>query len=214
MKKTLLSVLAGLTVMGSEFADGPSVEDRKKLCQLLIDKGTHVWVEKTKACIPVNPCLSVDEEIKKAYCNTVFADVQVGVGQDRKLAEKWLEKHGYSVGPIIMHGSTKGERVIGDDYLAFKVDSGSNYIQFQFDDVSESVEPTRALGIAKGICKIYNGNVTDEAGSALTKVSVFCANIKSEDTCNEMLSFYKEFENRTVLTSHYYSDSETCQLYE
>ncbi len=68
MKKTLLSVLAGLTVMGSAFADGPSVEDRKKLCQLLIDKGTHVWVEKTEACIPVNPCKSDDEQIKKAYC--------------------------------------------------------------------------------------------------------------------------------------------------
>ncbi len=68
MKKTLLSVLAGLTVMGSAFADGPSVEDRKKLCQLLIDKGTHVWVEKTSACIPVNPCKSDDKQIEKAYC--------------------------------------------------------------------------------------------------------------------------------------------------
>ncbi len=68
MKKTLLSVLAGLTVMGSAFADGPSVEDRKKLCQLLIKKGTHVWVEKTEACIPVNPCHSDDSKIKEAYC--------------------------------------------------------------------------------------------------------------------------------------------------
>ncbi len=72
MKKTLLSVLAGLTVMGSAFADGPSVEDRKKLCQLLIDKGTHVWVEKTSACIPVHPCSSEDESIRKAYCDKMF----------------------------------------------------------------------------------------------------------------------------------------------
>ena len=110
-----------------------------------------------------------------------------------------------------MRGSSEGGI---DDYLAFKVDSGTNYIQFKFDDISEHVESTKALGIAKGICKIYDGEVTDEAGSALTNVSVFCANIKSEAVCNEMLSYYKDFGNRTVLTSYYYSDSETCQLYE
>ena len=67
MKKTLLSVLAGLTVIGSASA-APTPEDRKALCDLLIQKGTHVWVEKTSACIPVNPCLSDDEQIKEAYC--------------------------------------------------------------------------------------------------------------------------------------------------
>ena len=51
MKKTLLSVMAGLTVVGSASA-APTPEERKELCQLLIDKGTHVWVEKTQACIP------------------------------------------------------------------------------------------------------------------------------------------------------------------
>ena len=66
MKKTLLSVLAGLTVIGYASA-APTPEDRKALCQLLIDKGTHVWVEKTQAWIPVNPCLS-NGEIYNAYC--------------------------------------------------------------------------------------------------------------------------------------------------
>ena len=55
MKKTLLSVLAGLTVVGSAIA-APTPEDRKALCQLLMEKGTHVWVDKSQACIPRNPC--------------------------------------------------------------------------------------------------------------------------------------------------------------
>ena len=72
MKKTLLSVLAGLTVIGSASA-APTPEDRKALCQLLIDKGTHVWVEKTKACIPVDPCNEeVYSDIHQAYCIIVF----------------------------------------------------------------------------------------------------------------------------------------------
>ena len=68
MKKTLLSVLAGLTVIGSASA-APTPEDRKALCDLLIKKGTHVWVEKTKACIPVDPCREAeDSDVFKAYC--------------------------------------------------------------------------------------------------------------------------------------------------
>ncbi len=200
MKKTLLSTLAGLAIITSASAM------TKAECESL----DMVYITKNGGdCIDKNPCKS--DDYKMAYCNTDFADVQIARGQDRKLAEKWLTKRGYEVGPIIMGGSSEGGI---DDYLAFKVNSGSDYIQFKFDDISESVESTKALGIAKGICRIYSGYVTDEAGSALTKVSVFCSNIKSEDVCNEMLSFYKEFENRVVLKSNYDSNRKTCQLYE
>lgn len=64
MKKTLLSVLAGIAVIGSASAV-PSPADRKTACEQQPDK---VWVEKTQACIDINPCLSDNEDIKKAYC--------------------------------------------------------------------------------------------------------------------------------------------------
>ena len=68
MKKTLLAVMAGLTVVGAASA-APTPEDRKKLCEMLMEKRTHLWVEKTQACIPLNPCGNdVDPEIRKAYC--------------------------------------------------------------------------------------------------------------------------------------------------
>ena len=65
MKKTLLSVLAGITVIGSAAAL-PSVEERKTLCDKYPDK--YVWVEKTEACVPINPCKSEHREIRKGYC--------------------------------------------------------------------------------------------------------------------------------------------------
>ena len=69
MKKTLLSVLAGLTVIGSASAL-PTPEDRKAMCLKHPDK--YVWVEKKLACVPINPCESADKTIKDAYCISIF----------------------------------------------------------------------------------------------------------------------------------------------
>ena len=56
MKKTLLSVIAGLAVIGSANAG------IKETCLEHPDK--LVWVEKTQRCIPINPCKSDDREIE------------------------------------------------------------------------------------------------------------------------------------------------------
>ena len=73
MKKTLLSVLAGVSVIGAASAV-PSVADRKAMCDKNPDK--YVWVEKNQACVPVNPCESSNESIKNTYCDdTTFANI-------------------------------------------------------------------------------------------------------------------------------------------
>lgn len=64
MKKTLLSILAGVVIIGSAFAV-PSADDRQKLCE---KTDGYVWVEKNQACIEKNPCESDNEEIERAYC--------------------------------------------------------------------------------------------------------------------------------------------------
>ncbi len=66
MKKTLLSIIAGLMVAGTAFAV-PDVGDRKALCEKYPDR--YVWVEATEACIPLNPCESNDESIRNSYCS-------------------------------------------------------------------------------------------------------------------------------------------------
>ena len=73
MKKTLLSVLAGLVVIGTATAV-PSMDVQQKNCE----DGQHVWVEKTKTCVPINPCLSDDADIKRAYCDDkTFANISL-----------------------------------------------------------------------------------------------------------------------------------------
>ena len=65
MKKTLLSVLAGIAVIGSAVAV-PSPEDRKALCEKYPDK--YVWVEKDQFCVPINPCEGANDAVRIAYC--------------------------------------------------------------------------------------------------------------------------------------------------
>ncbi|MCR4918074.1 MAG: hypothetical protein K5912_03985 [Alphaproteobacteria bacterium] len=68
MKKTLLSALAGLAVIGSASAI-PTPGDVKKNCESLIAKGTHVWVEKTQECVPIDPCEEPDDSYySNKYC--------------------------------------------------------------------------------------------------------------------------------------------------
>ena len=66
MKKTLLvSFLTGITFAGAAFAV-PTPEDRQKLCEK--DPFKYVWVKKTQACVPVDPCASLNDKIQEAYC--------------------------------------------------------------------------------------------------------------------------------------------------
>ena len=54
----------GATICGSAFAI--STDDRQAFCEQYPDK--YVWVEKTQACIPINPCNSTIQSIRDAYC--------------------------------------------------------------------------------------------------------------------------------------------------
>ena len=64
MKIKLISyLLFGLTICGSAFAS--SAEERMVFCE---NASGFVWVDKTQACIPENPCKSDDMNIKNAYC--------------------------------------------------------------------------------------------------------------------------------------------------
>ena len=62
--KLILGALLGATICGSAFADS-SVDTRRAFCE---QADGFVWVEKTKACIPVNPCGNDNAEIVQAYC--------------------------------------------------------------------------------------------------------------------------------------------------
>ena len=76
MKKTkiLCGVVLGMMTLN---AMAVTVEQRKALC--LTDPDGHVWVEKTGACIEVDPCSSADNIVRDTYCVRNFADIDMDV---------------------------------------------------------------------------------------------------------------------------------------
>lgn len=86
--KIVVSVfLAGIFICDA-FAI-PNVADRKQLCESKpLD---FVWVEKTLACVPINPCKSSDETILYGYC--IPGTVTVESEKNAELAtQRYVEK--------------------------------------------------------------------------------------------------------------------------
>ncbi|MCR4918059.1 MAG: hypothetical protein K5912_03910 [Alphaproteobacteria bacterium] len=70
MKKTLLSAIAGLAVIGSASAM-PTPGQAKENCERLVNNGTHVgWCEKYKECVEQQPCNSDDERQRQLFCKS------------------------------------------------------------------------------------------------------------------------------------------------
>ena len=75
MKKTLLSVLAGITVIGSAAAL-PTPKQRELLCKKRPDK--YLWVPAGDgACVEYNPCMSDSSTDREVYCNKTFSNIRI-----------------------------------------------------------------------------------------------------------------------------------------
>jgi len=136
MKKNfLLSVLAGLMVVGSAFA-APTPEQRKEMC--LKHPNKYVWVEKTQACIEKNPCKSDDNVIQKAYCNRVFADLELPwETAGEYVAEAYIKNVLHTTGSYLDNlGRNATMHVWGQDYMDYKLSDGG-YVVFEFDDLMD-----------------------------------------------------------------------------
>ncbi len=162
MKKTLLCVLAGVAVIGSANAG------IKETCLEHPDK--LVWVEKTQRCIPINPCKSDDESIKKAYCmndyslanyyklpegNTLSSAEVVNIyanylGLDCKVSENNISK---------------------DDWLYVPC-KGRDYLVFEFNDHLEN-------NVTDIFCGLINAHASTNYGGHATR----CGDTSSE-SCN------------------------------
>lgn len=111
-----LSIFAGLMVINSVFAL-PSPEDRKALCDKHPDK--YVWVKKTQACIPINPCKSNDTDIKKAYCDdTTFANTSL----TNVIAASVIEL------PDLYRSCLTGEKLSGGTHIRYPWASKPDYL--------------------------------------------------------------------------------------
>ena len=115
MRKTLLSVLTGMVVVGAAYAE-PTLDNRRAVCEKHPDK--FVWVEKNETCVPINPCKSEENGIKESYCKIVglYAShlkkdmvpewdrkyIERVLGAEVYTAKKVIEETGYSYYPYVL----------------------------------------------------------------------------------------------------------------
>ncbi|MCR4917425.1 MAG: hypothetical protein K5912_00585 [Alphaproteobacteria bacterium] len=91
MKKTLVSILSGLVVIGSASAI-PTPDTARENCMKLEQEGTHVWVSKDSTCIPINPCAEdASPETNKKYC------LEFGIPTEKKNQDLMLKTYAENV---------------------------------------------------------------------------------------------------------------------
>lgn len=119
MKKTLLSVIAGLAVINAASAV-PSPADRKALCEKHPEK--YVWVEKTEACVPINPCKSDNVGLSvTAYCYA-----EIGLPRDPFKAEQWINRY---VEKVLHTSAVAVSRTVnGEPYYGVHTSDGNYFV--------------------------------------------------------------------------------------
>ena len=157
MKKSLLFGLGGFMIVSSVFAL-PAPEDRKALCEKYPDK--YVWVEKTEACVPVNPCLSDNAKIKQSYCDDeTFADVRltyINACSVMEMNDVFMDclfgSNSFNKGSINVSYPWASK----PNYLAKKDNRAGTYKVYKFADAYMD-EKSSAFEYLTAICKAIGG---------------------------------------------------------
>ena len=195
MKKTLLAVMAGLTVVGAAFA-APTPEDRKKLCEMLMEKKTHVWVEKTQACIPSNPCGNdVDPEIRKAYCLSDLGEYfRFREEKDlRDFVVRYAVKSGFG---IDYSASDQGKYAETYHDVWYVMTDDGGYFTFEYIG-----SPNGPLVNRKPVCLVFGRETSDGAG---------CNGVESEQECNDMSDYWNLLTHDQATKPVYDEQTKKC----
>jgi hypothetical protein len=188
MKKTSVVALAALIGGTCVASAAPSL---KEIC--LSNPETFVWVEKTYDCATVHPCGDPSDPHYAFYCNTAFKDIQVSsVHEAQELANLFVSKR---MGVKCSFLEIQDAKLVGQDYLGCKTSDGG-FIEFEFDDYSESTSSTAEFSYALGKCIAYGGKVLTEDMSStqdyyfgiddiIVRNNVVCLNV-TEQQCKEM----------------------------
>lgn len=193
MKNSCLIAL----VFASGIAGVASAATMRETCLQYPDK--FVWVEATNDCAARHPCADPSQPHYTFYCNTDFKDIQVSSEKDAKeLANLYVtKKMGMSGGCAFLDVDKAG--IVGQDYIQCKTPNGG-YIEFEFDDYSESANNTAEYSYELGKCIAYGGRPDEmysqdssvmyagvvAADNLVAKRQEFsCYNV-SESQCSEM----------------------------
>ena len=192
MKKTLLSVIAGLAVIGSANAG------IKETCLEHPDK--LVWVEKTERCVPINTCKSSDQAIVDAYCNRVFKDVQLGNWRKGATVVEEYARNNLGVGVTIKELKNHGvdTSLFGQDYVRAVLSDGG-YMVFEFDDLSDMGGADVREGAGCAACAVYGGTWSSFDGNQRT---ASCEGL-SEAGCEKVAELMTELRDGALVSYSY-----------
>ncbi|MBO4583280.1 MAG: hypothetical protein J5714_04470 [Alphaproteobacteria bacterium] len=218
MKKTLLSVVAGLAVIGSAVAV-PSLDRQRENCES--DSG-FVWVERTKTCVPVNPCVSDDPEIKRVYCDDItFADTSLSYGsaiqvlEIPSLYEMCLGSYSGGVATI----NVKYPWASKPNYLAKQDVAEGTYKVYKFADAW--LDRSSAFEFLNAICNGISGaggtwgtTYYNKDGFASITCSSDCQGVYKllKDTTDFMFDFDINYENNSITIS--FKSEQACYSYD
>lgn len=207
MKKTLISMIAGLTVVGSAFAL-PSPEDRKALCEKHPDK--YVWVEKTQACIPINPCAPDESNwangVREAYCLSAYPEIShiyshLRLPKDDDSARDLIINRFINNNPVLGKNPTikfLDDHGSGVYYVAFFTED-KNYLVTEVSDEEFSVHDLYKI-VAAAVsaygqylfpfeARYYSSNPTDSYPNWTVDYFSYVDGTYTEKECEDMADF-------------------------
>ena len=196
MKKTLWSMVAGLAVIGSAFAV-PSLDTQRTRCD---DDPEHfVWVERTQACVPLNPCLSDMQEIVRGYCSGYY--LPADISQQDFVIDKMLKSWGTSL---------FAKKDLGDGYIALITYDGRYSVHHIIDsehDFPKTLALKRAFEAYGYESELESWFEDDEEYHGNYDV----ASVKSSEECEDIKNFAVMLNEKSVEKWEYKNGK--CRLY-
>lgn len=199
--KLFLSMLCALSFVSGAVAL-PTPDNARENCRELEIAGTHVWSEKRTDCIPVNPCMS-NSHVE--YCNGAFMDFRFeSLEVAEKLVAKYLKNFKKQDVQETITSVWKADRVLGvkttdGDYLGF---------MFEWGYTGTTVKPKT---IFDATCLVFGKGQKDPSTDVNGNKLVYCADVKSQQVCDEMAKFAQSVAGREVI-GRLQKDENSCEL--
>ena len=189
-------MVAGLAVIGSAFAV-PSLDTQRTRCDE--DPEHFVWVERTQACVPLNPCLSDVPEIVRGYCSDYY--LPADTSQQDFVIDKMLKSWGTSL---------FAKKDLGDGYIALITYDG-RYSVHHIIDSEHDYPKTLAL---KWAFEAYGYDEIDIKSSDENEEyrGIYdVAPVKSSEECEDIKNFALMLNEDSVEKWEYKNGE--CRLY-
>ncbi len=175
MNRIFIGIVLIVISIVSAFAI-PTLADRQHLCES--KPLSFVWVEKTNACIPINPCESQEDDIRDGYCIPSIATVESEKNAElvmQRYTEKVLNTHVINVIPI----TSKDDKYL--IYLGVRTADDSYYVFRFYKPFGMPV----ADNLLIAACWAYGKSYVEQE----TKENEYWCTVHDENECTDIVDF-------------------------